>query len=211
MHHLMTKGLQSGMRSKKSLQDMMHKLHKELFKIKGHSTYTFLQKLRPYRGEEYREQRLGALINGYICWKINHSDRMQHRKLRPRSGSLSKQLYHPLNSYPSKETLSEKHKWETPCWICWLLSRKDQKNYNASSSTPNARGDLKQVIKRRQNISLWPLRLPWWCVPSPPLGGTAFLLSLFGCAAWPPPLGGVAFLLSFQESQRRKVPENKNN
>ena len=53
----------------------------------------------------------------------------------------------PLNSRPPKETLSEKKKWRTPCWICWLLSRKDQKNYNASSSTPNARGDLKQVTK----------------------------------------------------------------
>ena len=38
MHHRMTKGLQSGIRRKKSLQDTKHtKSHQELFKIKGHN------------------------------------------------------------------------------------------------------------------------------------------------------------------------------
>ena len=74
----------------------------------------------------------------------------------------------PLNSRPPKETLSEKKKkWRTPCWICWLLSRKDQKNYNASSSTPNARGGLKQEIKE-DRTSL--------CAPSVSRGVASLLL-----------------------------------
>ena len=39
----------------------------------------------------------------------------------------NKKLYHPLNSRPPKDTLSEKKKLRTPCLICWSHQRKDEK------------------------------------------------------------------------------------
>ena len=56
MHHRMTEGLRSAMRSTKCSQDV--RAYKELLKIRGQQTCPqnkLLQKLRPYRSEGYRE------------------------------------------------------------------------------------------------------------------------------------------------------------
>ena len=55
----------------------------------------------------------------------------------------------PLNSRQPKNTLSEKKKWTTSCWILLQHFIEGLQEYDAPSSTPEARGGPEHVIEEK--------------------------------------------------------------
>ena len=117
-----------------------HKLQEALFKIKSTlqrcPQNKLLFKLRPCKGKEHHDslsdtfQRRDCLwlcglrhaSNELGCsywWPSGETSRNAASKTwSPWLQLPNRRLYHPLSCRQLQETLSEKKKWRTPCWLC---------------------------------------------------------------------------------------------